>query len=105
MPLIPCQAPVLPISIPVPEHRIGIASFSPNISPGEGAINELVLEISPYDFLLNAARLHKSQLCATVIRRMAQSAKLGIDRSIPMGILYISRDGNYGERNKSINSS
>jgi hypothetical protein len=30
-------------------------SFFP---PREGVINELVLEISPYDFLLNRARLH-----------------------------------------------
>jgi len=34
-----------------------------NLQPEGGMINELVLEISPYDFLFNGARLHKSQKC------------------------------------------
>ena len=39
---------------------------------GRGMI--IVIEILPYDFLLSAARLNKSQFCAVVIRSVSQSA-------------------------------
>jgi hypothetical protein len=38
--------------------------FDCNLSGGITYIIVLVLEILPYDFLLNAARLHKCQKCS-----------------------------------------
>ncbi len=39
-------------------------------------INVLVLEISLNDFLLDAAKLHKCQFCATINELITQSAKM-----------------------------